>query len=640
MLALVVDVGNWFSHKRNLQTKADAGALAAATAYGGRLPACETNATLEAQISDIARQYAGDPTSSGTQNVGVNDPTRLNVQINSTSYSTQATDGGGPCYLHPDDTRPYSPPDADNLPDGYWVDVKAREVNVPTFFGTFGITLPQTTARARVEIQEAETLDKALPFAVESPGVTPCVFAEYYNEGTGNRIGSAQSLVADATNPLLWSSPADQAVVVPSGAGTPDVSMVVRLGNCTDSDRQEAYEQDASGNFQDRGLVYGQAFDATGTVSAKQTPKVRDTSLFPSISTPCPNAYFQRAPAACRVSVSANVDFGGGAAPIVRASMDGGAPVTLSLISGRWIGGDFLINPGSGRHEITLAWERQSGTWCNNGAATCSGNTEKTCNAGNGNPCKGSLGIQQMSFAGADLYSGPVQEAEMLEGGLPANSFAAGSTKLLGARVLLRDLQNDQSPSATPTIIRSSVQASDNRSGALDCGNGNFRAEIINGCSNYQINVRQPLPTCSPALTPPDCIIAEPGNKQGQLDQGMTARFGCTTNQFRIDPSTIQAADPRIATVVISYFGALARRNGNPQEEIPVIKFAWFYVTGWDGQSGCTENDPPPGGTGNTQSAIWGHFISFVGPPSGGTPSGRVCTNLNQIGACLATLVD
>ena len=40
MMALVIDVGNWFSHKRNLQTKADAGALAAATAYGGRLPAC------------------------------------------------------------------------------------------------------------------------------------------------------------------------------------------------------------------------------------------------------------------------------------------------------------------------------------------------------------------------------------------------------------------------------------------------------------------------------------------------------------------------------------------------------------------------------------------------------------------------
>ena len=67
--------------------------------------------------------------------MGVNDPTRLNVQINSTSYDAQVTDGGGPCFLHPDDTRPYSPPDADNLPDGYWVDVKAREVNVPTFFG-------------------------------------------------------------------------------------------------------------------------------------------------------------------------------------------------------------------------------------------------------------------------------------------------------------------------------------------------------------------------------------------------------------------------------------------------------------------------------------------------------------------------
>ena len=60
--ALVLDVGNWFSHKRQLQNRADAGALAAGVEYQKSWASCVSgNATTETTISNNARAYAGDP---------------------------------------------------------------------------------------------------------------------------------------------------------------------------------------------------------------------------------------------------------------------------------------------------------------------------------------------------------------------------------------------------------------------------------------------------------------------------------------------------------------------------------------------------------------------------------------------------
>jgi uncharacterized membrane protein len=114
--AFAIDVGNWFTHKRHLQLKADAGALAAAGKYGGFLPACQTDPTLSDQISGVALQYAG--TLSPTPEAGVanpvnteaNEPARLTILVNSSSYTSYISDGGTVCEVHADDTRPYSPP--------------------------------------------------------------------------------------------------------------------------------------------------------------------------------------------------------------------------------------------------------------------------------------------------------------------------------------------------------------------------------------------------------------------------------------------------------------------------------------------------------------------------------------------------
>ena len=67
LTALVVDVGNWYTHKRQLQNRADAAAFAAGVEYARNWKACiqtgdaALRASTGGKIADAARQYAGDP---------------------------------------------------------------------------------------------------------------------------------------------------------------------------------------------------------------------------------------------------------------------------------------------------------------------------------------------------------------------------------------------------------------------------------------------------------------------------------------------------------------------------------------------------------------------------------------------------
>jgi uncharacterized membrane protein len=64
LTAFLIDTGDWFTHKRQLQNRADAGAFAAGVAYGQYWKACvQTSdpvlkAATAVKIADAARQYA------------------------------------------------------------------------------------------------------------------------------------------------------------------------------------------------------------------------------------------------------------------------------------------------------------------------------------------------------------------------------------------------------------------------------------------------------------------------------------------------------------------------------------------------------------------------------------------------------
>ena len=123
---LAVDVGNWYVHKRELQTQADAAALAGAASF--KYP-CDN-----APISAAAQSYAGKD-----HNVFPNVPAaRSTVVLNQPNFSGQAKPGdtdlsGNPCN------------------DGA-VDVKMTEKNVPWIFGK--LFTPFINAQARVSISE------------------------------------------------------------------------------------------------------------------------------------------------------------------------------------------------------------------------------------------------------------------------------------------------------------------------------------------------------------------------------------------------------------------------------------------------------------------------------------------------------
>jgi hypothetical protein len=91
-----------------------------------------------------------------------------------------------------------------------------------------------------------------------------------------------------------------------------------------------------------------------------------------------------------------------------------------------------------------------------------------------------------------------------------------------------------------------------------------------------------------------------------------------------------QPGDPRAVTLIITDWNAF---QGSGRTTVPVVTFATFYVTGWDGApNSCTNgatapNEPePPGAT--KKSSVWGHYIADVNV--GAIPNGTACVPPGQ----------
>ena len=208
LTALVVDAGNWFTHKRQLQNKADAGALAAGVEYISQLNNCVTAPGVTGSaITDVAKNFAGTTEAiPGTKyNTTINQPSQLTVRINATSATAADwTDGGSPCADHAT---------GDSISaGGYWTDVKARETNIGTLFGGFGLNLPSVEAQARVEVKQLLGVRHGgLPLVNESGDYVDCVWAQFVNVRTGATSGilaggvsNPIALTLDSTTPRHW----------------------------------------------------------------------------------------------------------------------------------------------------------------------------------------------------------------------------------------------------------------------------------------------------------------------------------------------------------------------------------------------------------------------------------------------------
>jgi hypothetical protein len=611
VLILVVDVGNWFLHKRHLQLQADAGALAGGGVF--------TFPCSDDPIVNESRRYAGDPGSAAPYNLQVapTDQSNIHVLVNSASYwnegGTDYSDGGPPCSTK-------------------FVDLKITEANLPWYFA-FNV-VPAINAHARVSIQSLIRARGALPVAV--PDIDPKVGRVFFIDEANGTVLASSPLTKqgfDSTTGLAtWDN-----VTAPASVSVNSSRIGVRValggGSSTTCGGYlvQCYDLESA-----NGIVFVRGYSTGGSAVQPNPPIARDVRLF---SGSCPDPYFNVA-ASCSIGVNAQVDFGGAlpqTALHVRASVNGGTAkeLTYDATLGKWIStsaGDsfFTIGPAAGPLAVELTWEVTAGT--------IGGDTCKT----SGNKCKGTFGIVQRTFSGSLARSGPIELAKISEGGVyGANSFAIGTSHDLVVRIGIKgNLQEAQSVS-DPRVELRVTGGSQNQSIDCDPDLSNLRLEIAQGCApQYEINTGAACPPGASSLwatpQPWDCVAIQTGGAVGQLEQGMQIRIlggvgnTCTApNNWASFPNLPQD-DPRIVPVFVTPFGTF---QGSGNETVPVSNFATFYVTGWD-SSPCAGDDPVP-----DKGYIVGHFIKYIFALNTGGGSGELC-NFNAFGSCIAVMTD
>jgi Putative Flp pilus-assembly TadE/G-like len=174
LCAVVIGVGNWFTHAKHLQTKADAGALAGGGVW--EFPCGPSLGSVDVRIRDAARRYSGPSTVAPTG--------AFNPQIGGVPSSSIHTILNGPAW-YDDDSNPAA---SENLAicNTKSLDVKMTEDN--SFpLGSILPFYPDIKRKARVEIDSIFGLSGLLPIAVRVPKPRSAA-AIFYDETTGNII--------------------------------------------------------------------------------------------------------------------------------------------------------------------------------------------------------------------------------------------------------------------------------------------------------------------------------------------------------------------------------------------------------------------------------------------------------------------
>ena len=624
-VSFVVDVGNWFEHKRHLQLQADAGALAG----GGSFYLPCSDSTVEGE----ARKYAGDPTQVEryNQQVAHTQDANVHVLINSTDFWNNGgidySDGGPPCAAK-------------------MVDVKITESNLPFFFGLGANFVPAINAHARVEIQALHTAGGALPVGV--PDVNPTsARAWFVNENTGEVLASTPLTNGAPSGGLsVWDNSASPVSVPINGA---HIGVRVAFGGGTSTTcgdpLVECYDL-GSGD----GILHARGWSTSGSGAQPNPPLARSVTLFPGIG--CTDPYFSNG--SCTLGVRAEVDFGGDPDAVgakLEATVGGTThPLTYSAATGLWesTGANFFnVNAGVGPVQVALDWEETIGTV---GAETC-----KTTG---GNKCEGTFGVVQRTFTATEARSGPIKLAQIWESGsFWANSFEQGTTHDLVVKVgIVANLQNAQS-SSDPVVALRVMGGSQNQSLDCDPNSPNLKTELATGCRpKYTKNTGTVCPDSVAVLQsspePWPCVGIQTGGATNQVPAGLNLRvLGSEkpsicpplgepghNNWSMFDDPGLPPGDPRIVQVFLTPFGSF---DGSGSTTVPVTDFATFYVTGWTAQGGgfanpCQGNgdDPVPG---DDAGYIVGHFIKYIFALNSGGGSGELC-DFTSFGSCVAVL--
>lgn len=624
--ALALDIGNWFVHKRKLQNRVDAAALAAAVEYGTIFPACVGDPALAQRITWRAKQYAGDSTLDAdvtvpaqfkpAVNTDINDPSRTTVRINATSPDdADYTDGGNPCFNHT--TGDFGTPNG-----GYWTDVKAVEKNVATLFGGFGVPVPAITATARVALQTLEGTSGLRPTAAADPRLTDCAWVRWdTTPDQPNNGGEILQTLAPAGS-LRWTVTSPGLPIGGDGASATIVLGQANTdGNCGSGPSSDTVE------YEDIGFV--SAFSQSGG-SNIDVQRVDLTSIGCAYNNP---HFMGRRSPDCQVGISAQVYFpawpGPGPEPPRSVSaVFGSQSILLSEVSPPPPGGG-VSNWISTSNADLAAGDGDIG---DHGAVDVLVLADR-----------GTQSAETTEFyvtAGDDGNQGAIANLALT----PQTVNQGGAPKIIGLELQIDPFTAGQ-VGELPWVLRLTPQANDNvLGGGFRCQGQTMADAVLNGCGqNFAIDDG----SCPTGYTCQLDISANGINNN--VRDAMNDRWApggvCSTNDWASFPD-ISAGDPRLIVVPYTEVG----EPWSPNDNIPIVGFAGFYVTGWDpAPASCTSgatpiNEPVPPATRDTNgqdSRIWGHYMSLNLTSSGGLPGETACPTptTNSPTVCIATLV-
>ena len=651
--SFVIDIGNWFEHKRHLQLQADAGALAG----GGLFTRCITDsvATATTAIEAEARRYAGSYPGAYNEQVGGSNRGTVYTRLNRNTYEV-----GGPSA---DDTIETNPCDAGML------DVKMTEAGLPFFFGLAGSFVPSINARARVNIEKLTTTNGALPIGV--PDVNPVAARAWFiDESNGGAVIGSAPLVKSATPSAagltVWQTNPLAPATISVSSTTTKIGLRVALSGSASTTTcgdplVECYDQTDPAT----GLVYVRTWAATpAATSPPGAPLVRSVTLF-SPGAGCSDPYFHSDVTPCdQVGVRARIDSGTldrtKLKIFVDASSCSGANCkdTLTYDGTDWVSSTskaFVPIPAAnGPLPITLSWQIKDNI-------TINGNG---CNTGQG--CSGTFeggSLVQRSFGATEARSGPIKLAQISQGAttwvnsLQRPTGATPTSYNLDVTLGIKASLGAAAAVSDPPVALRVIGGSQNQSLNCDQGYSTLSDELAFGCrETYTLNTGSP--NCSTinrttlwgTAQPWSCVAISTGNSTNQVPKGLNKRIlgdekppngaaACIhPNNWSSFPN-IPQDDPRILQVFLTPFGAFSG-SGN-DATVRVTDFATFYITGWTGQGSgfdnpCTGNgdDPVPN---NDPGTIVGHFIIYIDKLNPGGGSGVGCS-FTSLGTCVLVL--
>jgi hypothetical protein len=619
MASFVLDLGNWWVHKRHLQTQADAAALAGAGAI--KLP-CQ-----DAPIVELARQYSGDRTGDRNPQLGGTTPENVHMLVNSPTFYGQTE-------VEPD------PPPSPSPCAARMVDVKMTETDLPWLMRAANLDFINATAR--VSIRQLDRMNGMLPVGV--PDVNPKTAAAIFvDEATGAVLGSRPLVRGASADGLMYWDNAGDPLHLTVDAERIGVRIALSGGDSTTcgDPRVECYDAgSADGLVRIRGYADGPA------VEAGQAPRVREVFMLPGS---CGDGYFVSTTATCTIGVRARVDFALAATAAQVTAVVGGTsvPLTYDAVTGLWGSDAVPVAAAAGPRVIDLAWEQTNGTVGG-----------ETCKVGGGNKCKGTIANVHRVFSATPSRSGPLQLVQVADAGGPyANAVPRGSEHDFVVTIGLAGNLQIGEPGDPPVVLRVGGGGSQNQSVDCDPDLPQLKQELASGCGpDYRRNQGEACPDNVPTLwgsaEPWSCVAIQTGQAANQVPAGLNLRIlgdekpaTCTSPNRWPDANgdgqpDYQPGDPRIVPVFLVPFGSF---TGSGSGTVPVQEFAFFYVTGWTGQGGgfsnpCQGNgdDPVPG---NDAAFIVGHFIKYVQNPNDGGFGEQPCDlDPNSLGGCVAVM--